>query len=313
LLDKIRPFYVEAKKDTRENKFTTKKKILYIKKINSIIKAYIDENMDRFSGLIKEFGKLNAGAKLNASVEFNNYYYDPTEDIDEDSNPGDYSYLSFYEFLSEHRSITSLDTKLIEEYASTLVHKRMEAIVLREIVANFNGGDFSAYLSNIIEGILHQNLMRNFEKQVQEEMNSLASLKDRLGEDKFKAYVVDRVNKKIEQDKAVMNVYIKRFIKKDLTEKIGENFELFPLERIKSESLKIIEECDRIVSEITPKYTVEKKEFTEYKKVYDVETPIFEELIKMWTKLNPIFEYANRTETSPQTGSGSGEEENLTD
>ncbi len=298
LMEQLRPIYIEAKKLIRAKKFTREKKADYLKKFNKVFLEFLKINHKKYMELINKFNTLSESAKLNASVEFNNYYYDASEDYVEEDNEEDeiISQISFYELLTEHRTIISINSSIYKELAHKITIKRLEAIVLSEIVRSFGGGNFNRYLTSIIENILHKNLMRSyFSKYMGIMAKRLAGLKVRLGEVKFNELIRKKVMQQIEQTKGIMSVYVKRFIKKDLI-KILKSRELkrFSIDQIKGACNVIIFACNKIVKELSPKYKTEKIALNKYKKVYLVDYPILESLIERWKKYNPIFSFSNR-------------------
>lgn len=301
LMEKLKPVYIKAKKKIDAGTFNREDKARYIKEFNKRFKKHLNDRLEDYIRLIRLFRSKNDAEKLNASVEFNNYYYDASEDyVEEDEESNIAAQISFYELLTEHRTIISVNSEKYEKLSRTITLKRFEAIVLREINKSYFGGNFNRYLTGIIENILHRMLIKNIAKYRKEEEKRLASLRNVFPANKFKAMVNKRAMQRIEKSKGIMSVFVKRYIKKDLIKKLGENYFRLSPAVIKNTSLKIINECDKIVKKLTPEYKEEKKAVEKYKKVYIKEYPMLETLIKQWKKLNPIFSFANRRRTIQQ-------------
>lgn len=300
LMDELKPVFLDAKRQSQSGNFNREKKAEYIKRLNRAFQSFLDKNQDKYLQLEKAFNALSENKKMNASVEFNNYYYDPSEDgrEDDDDNEGqENTRVSFYELITEHRTLVSIDSQRYDDMRQTITLKRFEITVLSELLKTFQGGDFNVYVTFTIDNILQAMLMKNFQKYKEIEDNRLKAMRNALGAEKYQQMIEDRARKQIEQTKGLLAVFVKRYIRKDLSEILGENFERLPVDRIKAACVKIINDSKALVDKLTPEFEKEKAELDKYRLVYQAEYPKFEHLVARWRKLNPIFNFSNSRRT----------------
>ncbi len=298
LVDALKPVYIKAKKLSESKKITREYKAKYIKEFNRIFSEKLNKNISKYAKLIQEFYELDKKAKMSASVEFNNSYYDASGEYDEEEdekNQGVITNIAFYELLSEHRTIVSVNSEFHDELKKEITLRRFEAIILRAIVATYKGGNFNTYVTGLIDGILNNMLMQRLPQYKKQQEMRLKSMKSFLKPFKFNLMIEKRALQAIEKTKGLMSVFVKRYVKKDLEKKLGENFINIGAERIKAACLQLIMECDKFVNEKTPIFEKEKKSLNAYRAVFNKEYPVLENLVKRWKKLNPIFSYANQT------------------
>ncbi len=298
LVEALKPVYLKAKRLSERKKFTRNKKAEYIKKFNEIFNKKLNARLNDYVRLMKEFRELDDKAKMNESVEFNNSYYDASGDYDEEEeeeNSGIMTNISFYELLTEHRTLVTIESEFFDELKKKITLKKFEAIILRELLKSYSGGDFNSYITRTIDNILTNMLMQRLSQYKKQQEKQLEKMKSFMKPEKFDKIVEERALKVIEKTKGLMGVFVKRYIKKDLEAKLGENFLKMPASKIKNTCRALIAKCDNFVKEKTPIYEKEKKSLMAYKQVYRKEFPRLENLIKRWKKLNPIFSYANQT------------------
>jgi hypothetical protein len=295
LLDALKPVYLKAKKLADKNKLTREKKAEYIKKFNDTFEKSINKNLEKYVSLMKKFRKLGDKEKMSASIEYNNYYYDASveyaEEDEEESNIA--ASISFFDLLNQHRSLVSIDAELHDELKKQITLKKFEAIVLREVLQSYTGGNFNSYITRTIDNILTRMLMAKLDQYKKREAKRLKKMKSFMSPGKFEQVIEKRAIKTIERTKGLMWVFLKRYIKKDLEKKLGENFNRMPAARIKAACSELIQESEKFVNEKTPIYEKEKQSLNAYRKVYRKEYVKFENLVNRWKKLNPIFTYAN--------------------
>jgi aspartokinase-like uncharacterized kinase len=295
LLDVLKPLYTQAKLKSVSGIFTREYKAAYIVKFNKAFHAFLYKNNKKYLALNKEFIKMGESAKIEASVEFNNIYYDSTEDYDDDSPNSSVAKVSFYELLSEHRNLVSIESEVYDKLKYEITMKKFEIIVLKKVRSTYRGGDFSKHLSFVVNSSLQENLMRNFQRYKMIEKKKLLPLVKILGAAKVEQTATEKAFETIDKSRIIMGVHVKRFIRSDLEKKLGENYNSKSAAILIDTCSKLINEADLRIKELTPDFEKEKKGVLYYTKIYKKEYPVLENLIERWKMLNPIFSFANRS------------------